>query len=109
MAKKASRKTSARRRKAPAAAPTGATKKNQKKLVSTWEDDPGDPGVTPAPAPIQVPAPTLSTQPLATRIGGAAPAVKIYQPGTPEFRYYACATSLRRGSDFWGSISPALS
>ena len=81
----------------------------EKTRTTTWEDDPGDPNVAPAPAPIQVPAPTLGAQPLPTRIGGKAPAVKICQPGTPEFRYYACATSLRRGSDFWGGISPALS
>jgi hypothetical protein len=108
MARKAPRKTRTPRRKSSTAAAT-TTKKTAKKLVPTWEDDPGDPNVAPAPAPIQVPAPTLGAQPLPTRIGGKAPAVKIYQPGTPEFRYYACATSLRRGSDFWGGISPALS
>jgi len=108
MARKAPRKTRTRRQK-PSTAAVASTKKIQKKLVPTWEDDPGDPNVTPAPTPIQVPAPTLGAQPLPTRIGGAAPAAKIYQPGTPEFRYYACATSLRRGSDFWGGISPGLS
>jgi hypothetical protein len=105
MARKASRPTRARKQKAAA----GQDPRSQKKLVSTWEDDPGDPNVPPAPTPIQVSAPTLSAQPLPTRIGGAAPAVAVYQPGTPEFRYYACASSLRRGSDFWGSISPGLS
>ena len=107
MAKKAARTTRARRRKKPAATPTTSTN-TRRRLVSTWEDDPGDPNVTPAPVPIQVPAPTLGTQPLATRISGAAPAVRIYQPGTADFRYYACATSLRRGSDFWGAVSPSL-
>ena len=105
MARKAPRKTRTRRQK-PSTTAAAGTRKSQKKLVPTWEDDPGDPNVTPAPTPIQVPAPTLGAQPLPTRIGGAAPAAKIYQPGTPEFRYYACATSLRRGSDFWGGISP---
>src|SRR3954470_24630434 len=98
MARKAARKTRTRRKKPSTAAATTTRKAAQKKLVPTWEDDPGDPNVTPAPTPIQVPAPTLGAQPLPTRIGGAAPAAKIYQPGTPEFRYFACATSLRRGS-----------
>ena len=107
MARKTPRTTRSRRKAAaPAAA---APAKSKKKLVSTWEDDPGDPNTVPAPSPISVPVPTLSAKPLPSRIGGKAPAAKIYQPGTAEFRYYACATSLRRGSDFWGSISPSLS
>jgi len=102
MAKRARRST--RRSAASAAVPATSAKK----LVSTWEDDPGDPATVPAPVPISVPAPTLNAQPLPSRIGGKAPAPKIYQPGTAEFRYYACATSLRRGSDFWGGIVPSL-
>jgi len=105
MARKARRTTRPRTKKAAA----GPAKAAQKKLVAAWEDDPGDPNVTPAPAPIQVPAPTLSASPLPSRIKETAPAAKIYQPGTPEFRYYACATALRRGSDFWGGIIPGLS
>jgi hypothetical protein len=105
MARKAARSSRPRRRKAPAAAAPAAA---ATKLVASWEDDPGDPNVTPAPAPIQVPAPTLSASPLPTRIGGKAPAVKVYQPGSPDFRYYACASALRRGSDFWGSIVPGI-
>ena len=106
MARKTPRTTRSRRKPATVAA---APAKSKKKLVSTWEDDPGDPNTVPAPSPISVPVPTLSATPLTSRIGGKAPAAKIYQPGTAEFRYYACATSLRRGSDFWGSISPSLS
>jgi hypothetical protein len=107
MAKKTPRTNRSRRK--PPAPVAAAPAKSKKKLVSTWEDDPGDPNTVPAPSPISVPVPTLSAKPLPSRIGGKAPAAKIYQPGTAEFRYYACATSLRRGSDFWGSISPSLS
>jgi hypothetical protein len=107
MARKTPRTTRSRRK--PAARATAAPTQSKTKLVSTWEDDPGDPSTVPAASPISVPVPTLSAQPLPSRIGGKAPAAKIYQPGTAEFRYYACAASLRRGSDFWGSISPSLS
>jgi hypothetical protein len=31
----------------------------------------------------------------------------VYQPGTPEFLYYANACALRRTADFWGSILPS--
>jgi hypothetical protein len=74
-------------------------------LVATWEDDPGDPKVTPAPAPVNVTPPNLAAQPLPSRIAGTNPAPRVYQAGSPEFRFFAAATSLRRTADFWGSVA----
>ena len=106
MARKAPRKT-ARRRKAPAAA-AASTRKNQKKPVRrgrTMRAIQRDAGADAHPGAFA----HAQRAAAADADRGAAPPAKIYQPGTSEFRYYACATSLRRGSDFWGSISPALS
>ncbi|GAC1446479.1 MAG: hypothetical protein NVSMB56_05550 [Pyrinomonadaceae bacterium] len=72
--------------------------------VACWEDDPGDPQLQPPPAPITVAAPNQAAQPLPFKIGGATPAPKIYQPGTPNFRFYAAASALRRTANFWGAI-----
>src|SRR6185503_5361082 len=38
---------------------------------------------------------------------GATPPPKIYQPGTSNFRFYACASALRRTADFWGPLAPS--
>src|SRR5690242_13964346 len=75
-------------------------------VVSTWEDDPGDPHTQPPLVPIQVPAPNQSAQPLPFKIRGTTPPPRVYPPGTPNFRFYAAASALRRTADFWGSIVP---
>jgi hypothetical protein len=92
--------THPKKKKPPVPGPAGA-------LVACWEDDPGDPAVQPALAPIQVPVPNQSAPPLPYKISGTAPQPNIYQPGTPEFRYFAAAAALRRTADFWSSIIPA--
>ncbi len=76
-------------------------------LVAVWEDDPGDPNVPPPLAPIQVPAPNPAATPLPYKISGTAPSASIYQPGTPEFRYWAAAAALRRTANFWSGIIPS--
>ncbi|HEV7396095.1 MAG TPA: hypothetical protein VGN86_06260 [Pyrinomonadaceae bacterium] len=89
-------------RKAPKPAAFAATA-----TVATWEDDPGDPNLQPALAPINVPAPNQAAQPLPFKIGGTTPPVKVFQPGTSNFRFYAAAGALRRTADFWGALVPA--
>jgi len=76
-------------------------------LVAVWEDDPGDPNVPPPLTPIQVPAPNPAATPLPYKITGPGPAPNLYQPGTPEFRYWAAAAALRRTADFWSGIIPS--
>jgi hypothetical protein len=75
--------------------------------VATWEDDPGDPNQQPALVPITTPAPNQAALPLPFKIGGPTPPVKIFQPGTSNFRFYAAASALRRTADFWGPIVPS--
>ena len=76
-------------------------------LVACWEDDPGDPNQQPPLAPITVSPPNQSAQPLPFKIGGPTPPVKVYQPGTANFRFYAAACALRRTANFWGGIVPS--
>lgn len=79
---------------------TGAT-------VACWEDDPGNPREQPSRQPIVVAAPNVSASPLPFKIGGTAPAAKVYPAGTASFRYFAAATALRRTASFWGAIVPS--
>jgi hypothetical protein len=96
----------ATKKKAKARKPPKPTAAVGEVTVATWEDDPGDPKSQPAISPITVPAPDQAEQPLPYKISGAAPAPKIYQPGTREFVYYANASALHRTAQFWGSIVP---
>ena len=116
MAKKAPRTAS---KKKPSATKSSPTKSSPTKpaatkpaagagaLVACWEDDPGDPKATPALTPIQVPAPNPAAKPLPFKISAKTPPPQVYQPGTPEFLYYANAAALRRTADFWGGILPS--
>jgi len=76
-------------------------------LVACWEDDPGEPTLSPPLSPIQVPVPDQSATPLPFKISGTAPQPGVFQPGTPEFRYFAAAAALRRTADFWSGIVPS--
>lgn len=76
-------------------------------LVAVWEDDPGDPTLQPALAPVTIAAPDPAAQPLPFKIKSAKPTAKVYPPGTANFRYYAAASALRRTADFWGAMVPA--
>jgi hypothetical protein len=51
-------------------------------------------------------APKESASPLPFKIKGSAPRPQVYGVGSPEFRYYAAASALRRTADFWGGIVP---
>jgi hypothetical protein len=92
--------------KQPKKKPTQATPTAGGALVACWEDDPGDPKSQPVLTPIQVAVPNQAAKPLPFKISAKAPAPQIYQPGTPEFLYYANACALRRTADFWGSMLP---
>ena len=71
--------------------------------VIVWEDDPGS-----ALGSIQVPAPDLSRPPLPLRITNPdqEPAAKLYDKGTPEFRYWGAAGALSRAATYWGALIP---
>jgi hypothetical protein len=66
--------------------------------INVWEDDP-EPAVQ-----TSRPAPVLSHKPLAFSFPEPAPAPAIYDPGTPQFRYWTAAEALRRGADFWAPL-----
>lgn len=70
--------------------------------VMVWEDDPGSDFGT-----VEVPTPDLSNPVYALSIDGAAPPAKIYDKGTPEFRYWAAAAALSRAANFWAGVVPA--
>jgi hypothetical protein len=90
----------ARARKRPTRATTKKKKASSTEILA-WEDDPKSGG-----QPIKRPAPRLSSPPLPTRLTGAVVPAKLHKRGTREFRYWAAADALRRGSDFWGSLLP---
>jgi hypothetical protein len=96
------KKKSGKTRKSRAGSQPGGTNV----LVACWQDDPGDPALQPVLVPIQVPVPNPSAQPLPFKIVDKTPPPSIYQPGTPQFLYYANACALRRTADFWGGIVP---
>jgi hypothetical protein len=87
------------------------TKTSTPKAISTWEQDPGSADQPTGGQLLQRPAPTLTRSPLPTTIRnpGSVPPAKVYAPGTPEFRYWAAADALRRGSDYWGALLPGVS
>src|ERR1700760_2248625 len=66
--------------------------------INVWEDDP-EPAVQ-----TSRPAPVLSHKPLAFSFPEPAPAPGVYDPGTPQFRYWTAAEALRRGADFWAPL-----
>ena len=94
-------KKTARRRVSRSATETKATPAG---TVAVWGRRSGDAAVHPPLIPITVAVPDPAATPLPFKISGTKPAAKVYQPGTSEFRYYAAAAALRRGSAFWGII-----
>lgn len=71
--------------------------------ILAWEDDPGEPEA--ANQPVRQPRPDLGQAPFPSRIVGEE--VPPGEPGSPGFRYWAAADSLRRAADFWGGICGA--
>jgi hypothetical protein len=66
--------------------------------VNGWEDDP-EPAVR-----TSQPAPDLSHRPLAFAFSGSNPRPDAYAQGTAGFRFWAAASALRRGADFWAPL-----
>src|SRR5947209_4453523 len=84
----------------PRAAKAGA--KPQATSIRVWEDDPLAEGG----APIERPIPKFPRGKLKVSIDGPQPPPDLYDPGTPEFRYWAAADALIRGVEFWSTILP---
>src|SRR5262245_10533783 len=97
----------ARRRHARARKPSPQPEATAAAVGAGWEDDPGDPRTQPVTVPITVSVPNAGAHPLPFRIAGSRPRPAVYQPGTPQFRYWAAAAALRRTADFWGRIATA--
>jgi len=93
------RKASTARRRSRSAA--GAASADGLAILA-WEDDPGEPPVRRS--PIGRPTPNLTVGSLPVRINGTAPPPTRYQPGTPEFRYWAAADALGRATEFWNGL-----
>ncbi len=77
--------------------------------IHVWEDDPflqavDGSAVVPA-EPISADLPQ-NDQPLKTQINEDQPDPKVYEPSTPEFRYWNAATALARGINFWAPLLP---
>lgn len=68
--------------------------------VAAWDDDPMSGAL-----PVTRDLPDLSTAAMKVKITEAVPAPKVYAPGSREFRYWAAADALARGSQFWSSIT----
>jgi hypothetical protein len=73
--------------------------------IRSWEDDPGSPDS--GQQPVDTAAPGGTARRLGFAIEGTAPAAKRYNPGSVEFRYWAAAEAMARGTAFWRSILPA--
>ena len=106
--KRAAKKSAARSSGRKARAVSTERGAQPKGVINGWEDDPGA-GAQPSGGQVlQRPVPVLRDQPFPTRIvnPSSAPEAKPHPPGTAEFRYWAAAEALRRGSDFWGALVP---
>src|SRR5947209_2063326 len=103
--KRAAGKTRPRSAK-PAKARSSATKTTTATApIRSWEDDPGSPDA--GQQPVETSAPAATSRGLGFAIDGTAPAARRYNPGTAEFRYWAAADAMARGTAFWRSILPA--
>ena len=113
MAKKAARKTArkssgAAKKRASAKRPARRGRPGATDTINCWEQDPGS-AAQPTGGPIiQRPVPVIGNTPYPTRIENpaTAPAPGSYSAGSSQFRYWAAADALRRGSDFWGALLP---
>jgi len=79
--------------------------------INAWEQDPGSGNQPDGGLLIQQPVPDLGATSLPTAIENPAqaPAAGVYTPGTAEFRYWAAAAALSRGSQFWSVQLPGVS
>jgi len=78
-------------RKAPAAA-----------TVRVWEDDPMSEGAT----PIERPVPKFPKAGMKLAFDVPQPAPGLFDPGSPEFRWWTAADALTRAVEFWQPLLP---
>lgn len=76
-------------------------KQTQEIEILAWEDDPRS-----GTQPIKRPKPDLRSLPLKIRINATTPPARVYNVGTPQFRYWATAEALQRGLTFWSRFLP---
>jgi hypothetical protein len=69
--------------------------------VRVWEDDPLAGAVA-----VERASAKLPKSPLGITIDVPAPPAKLYDPGTPEFRYWQAADAVARAVAFWKPIVP---
>ncbi len=69
--------------------------------VRVWEDDPLAGAVA-----VERPQAKLPKAPLGVTLDVPAPPAKLYDPGTPEFRYWQAADSVARAVAFWKAAMP---
>src|SRR2546425_13109825 len=86
----------------PARKATATTAKNE---IHAWEDDPGIPSAPEV--AVSRPSPIMGTGVLSVSIAGPKVAPSVYDPGTPEFRYWAGAEALQRAATFWALMLPS--
>jgi hypothetical protein len=79
--------------------------------IKIWEDDPdleAVAGAEPEPAEaVSADLPSDTPQGLKMHIVGNEPEPEIYDPATPQFRYWNAASALARGINYWGPLLPA--
>jgi hypothetical protein len=73
------------------------TKRPAANSVRAWEDDPMSEGAT----PIERPVPKFPKARMKLVFDVAQPAAGLYDPGTPEFRWWTAAEALSRAVAFW--------
>jgi len=81
---------------------TATKKPPAAKSVRVWEDDPMSEGAT----PIERPVPTFPKARMKLVFDVAQPPPGLYDPGTPEFRWWTMAESLSRAVAFWQPLLP---
>ena len=81
---------------------TRATSRPKATTIRAWEDDPLAEGA----APVERPIPKFPKGKLTVSITGPQPPPGLYDPATPEFRYWTAADALIRGVAFWSTILP---
>ena len=79
--------------------------------IQIYEDDPfleAVAGSSPVPAdPSRTDVPTNTQTLLQTQIIGQQPDPEVYDPFTPEFRYWNANSALARAINFWGPVLPS--
>ena len=91
-------------------APKKSPSKSSSIKIAAWEEDPANGNSSAGGKLLQLGVPNLNSTGLTTVIANpkTAPAPKIYNAGTKEFRYWSAASALSRASQFWSKLFPSL-